>query len=121
MDARSYCNISVLSGVVTDVTIRLLASGDRLATFGVRVPGPGARATSVPVVVFDPPAWLDRVDDDLEVVVIGAAQRRFFKLGTGLTGSNTEVVAQAVLRATDRRRIATALRRASAILEDLAA
>ena len=121
METRPSCNITVLSGVVTDVTVRLLASGDRLATFGVRVPGPATRATSVPVVAFDPPAWLEQLADPADVVVVGAVQRRFFRTGAGATGSNTEIVAGSVLRASEGRRIATAVRRAGAIIEDLAA
>lgn len=120
MTARPLCNLAVLHGIVTDVTVRLLASGDRLATFALRVPGSGERATSAPVVSFTPPLWLEGLEDERAVVVIGYIQRRFFKLASGATGSQTEIVATSVLRTTEHRRVATALRRATAILEDLA-
>jgi hypothetical protein len=105
--------------LVTDVTIRLLGSGDLLATFALRVPGPNARATSVPVVVFDPPAWLESLDTEVEVVVVGVTHRRFYRLGTGATGSATEIVGATVARSSETRKVGAALRRATAILDDL--
>jgi single-strand DNA-binding protein len=90
---------------------KLLPSGGRLATLSVRVPGPGAHATSVPVAVWEPAAWLSEIDVDDPLVVVGRLQRRFFQAG-GATASRVEVVAALVGRGGDRRRLAAAERRA---------
>jgi hypothetical protein len=60
--------------------VRTLQSGRGLATLSVRVHGPATPtagdhdrqpATSVPVAVWDPPAWVDDVDVDAPLVVVG--------------------------------------------------
>src|SRR5262245_47237985 len=62
---------------------RVLESGRRLASLALRTHGPGARATSVPVTVWEPPAWLEDVGAGEELVIVGAVHRRFFKTATG--------------------------------------
>src|SRR5262245_20029597 len=60
-------NLAVLCGVCPNPPdVRVLESGRRLASLALRTHGPNpggaaARATSVPVTVWDPPAWLEAV------------------------------------------------------------
>jgi hypothetical protein len=111
-DAAPGLNLVVLRGTASAPSeTRRLPSGARLATFSLRVPGPGEHATSVPVVLWDPPAWLSEVDVDDPLVVVGHLQRRFFQ-ASGATASRVEVVATLVGRGRDRRRLAAAARRA---------
>jgi single-stranded DNA-binding protein len=113
-------NLVVLRGLVSaPPETRRLPSGGQLATLSVRVPGPtDDRATSAPVAVWDPPAWLAELDVDDPVVVVGRLQRRFFQSG-GATASRVEVVASLVGRGRDRRRLAAAERHATAALGGL--
>jgi single-strand DNA-binding protein len=118
-DACISVNLVVLRGVASaPPETRRLPSGGRLATLSVRVPGPGEHATSVPVALWDPPAWLSEVDVDDPLVVVGRLHRRFFQAG-GATASRVEVVATLIGRGRDRRRLATAERRALDALEGL--
>jgi single-strand DNA-binding protein len=113
-------NLVVLRGVASaPPETRVLRSGRRLATLSVRVHALGPSATSVPVAVWDPPAWVEALDLDDPVVVVGTLRRRFFQTATG-TGSRVEVEASLVGRGNDRRRLDTALRRADEALEGLA-
>ena len=112
-------NLVVLRGVASaPPETRVLRSGRRLATLSVRVHALGPSATSVPVAVWDPPAWVEALDVDDPVVVVGTLRRRFFQTATG-TGSRVEVEASLVGRGNDRRRLDTALRRADEALEGL--
>jgi hypothetical protein len=113
-------NLAVLQGPCSAAPeLRVLESGMRLASFAVRVPG-GAdeRSTSVPVTVWDPPAWLEALDAGVELVVVGRIRRRFYQRPGGV-GSRVDVEASLVGRAHDRRRLEAALRRAVAALEVL--
>ena len=91
--------------------IRVLESGTRLATLAVRCPGSGAddRATSVPVTVWDPPAWVETLDAGDVVVVVGRLRRRFYQRPGGV-GSRVDVEAEldrsGTRPAPDRRRAA---------------
>ena len=76
------------------------------------------RATSVPVTVWDPPAWIDTLEPGEAVVVVGRLRRRFYQRPGGV-GSRVDVEAEMIGRARDRRRIDAALRRALAALEAL--
>jgi hypothetical protein len=99
--------------------VRALESGSRLATFALRCPsGQAGQATSVPVTVWDPPAWLETVEAGDWLVVVGRMRRRFYQRPGGL-GSRVDVEAELVGRARDRRRIDAALRRADAALDVL--
>jgi hypothetical protein len=119
VDALPGVNLVVLRGSASGPPdARTLASGQRLLTFSVRVPGPDAHATSVPVAVREAPAWLSDVDVDDPLVVVGRLQRRFFQ-AAGATASRVEVVAALVGRGGDRRRLASAERRALDALADL--
>ena len=113
-------NLSVLCGPCSTVPeVRVLESGTRLATLAVRCPAGTAgsdRATSVPVTVWDPPAWIETLEPGEAVVVVGRLRRRFYQRPGGV-GSRVDVEADMIGRARDRRRIDAALRRALAALE----
>jgi hypothetical protein len=112
-------NLAVVSGVCSGPPdVRTLESGRRLAALGVRTHGPGAHATSVPVTVWDPPAWIDALDTDEAVVVVGTVNRRFFRTAAGARGAKAEVEASYISR-TSRRGLQTALRKASDALDGL--
>jgi len=105
-------NLVVLRGRVSSPpAVRDLPSGSRLLTLALRVPTSDPSATSVPVAVWEPAAWLETVGPDDELVVTGTVRRRFFRAG-GATGARVEVQAVAIARAGDRRRRAALTRRA---------
>lgn len=112
-------NLAVVAGVCSGPPeVRTLDSGRRLAALGVRTHGPGAHATSVPVTVWDPPAWLEALDVDDAVVVVGTVNRRFFRTAAGARGAKAEVEAAYVSRPSRRGR-QTAFRKASDALDGL--
>ena len=115
-------NLAVLCGPCSGpAEVRVLESGTRLATLAIRCPtGPGAdeRATSVPVTVWDPPAWVETLAAGDAVVVVGRMRRRFYQRPGGV-GSRVDVEAELVGRARDRRRLDAALRKADEALEAL--
>jgi len=93
---------------------RDLTSGSVLLQLDLSTPTEAGVAT-VPVAWFDPPATT-AIDAGDEVVVAGEVRRRFFRSG-GVTQSRTEVVAHRVVRASNRRAVATLLRSASESME----
>jgi single-stranded DNA-binding protein len=115
-------NLGVLCGPCsTAPEVRVLESGTRLATLAVRCPaGPAAdeRSTSVPVTVWNPPAWVDTLEAGEVIVVVGRLRRRFYQRPGGV-GSRVDLEAEYVGRARDRRRIDAALRRALEALDAL--
>lgn len=112
-------NVAVVRGALSGVPeLRVLESGQRLATLAIRTHGADARATSVPVTVWDPPALIAELDEGDEVVVVGAVRRRFFGSVSG-TRSRTEVEATYLARPTPGR-LAVAMRRAADALGGLA-
>lgn len=115
-------NLAVLRGPCSgSAEVRVLASGARLATLAVRGPvGTAAeeRTTSVPVTVWDPPAWIETLAAGDEVVVVGRVRRRFYQRPGGV-GSRVDVEAELIGRARDRRRLDAALRKAGEALEAL--
>jgi single-strand DNA-binding protein len=113
-------NLAVLCGPCSSAPeIRVLGSGARLATFSVRCPGSATVATSIPVSLWDPPAWIESLAPGDDVVVVGRMRRRFFHRAGGV-GSRVDVEAELVGRARDRRRTTAARRRAEDALEELA-
>jgi hypothetical protein len=119
LDDLPAVNLAVLRGLASAPPVRRrLRSGAELTTFSVRVPGPGEDATSVPVAVWEPPAWLSEIDTDDPLVVVGRLQRRFFQTAGG-PGVRVEVVATLVGRGRDRRRLAAAQRQTSDALAGL--
>ena len=113
-------NLSVLRGAISGPPeIRALESGRRIATLAVRTSGGDGRNTSVPVTVWDPPAWVETLEPDEDLLVVGRVRRRFFRTATGGNGSRTDVEADAVAPARDRRRLASLLRRVDRELDHL--
>jgi single-strand DNA-binding protein len=108
-------NLVVLRGVLSrEPEVRALPSGSTLVAYEltVRAEGPDpARAESVPVCWFDPPAAATGFAEGADVVVVGRVRRRFFRAG-GATASRTEVVADRVLPARSSARCREAVGRA---------
>ena len=105
-------NVVALAGRLSRPAVeKVLDSGDRLVALEVTVRADGQKAESVPVVWFGAPASAAGLDVEDAVVVVGRVRRRFFKAGER-TQSRTEVVADAVVPATQRKRVEAALRKA---------
>jgi single-stranded DNA-binding protein len=125
-DGAPGVNLAVLCGPCSGpAEIRVLESGTRLASLAVRCPtgttsraAADERATSVPVTVWDPPAWVETLAAGDVVVVVGRMRRRFYQRPGGV-GSRVDVEAELIGRARDRRRIDAALRKADEALEAL--
>ena len=125
-------NLAVIWGMCSvPPEVRTLESGSRVASLAVRTPpsatpsrrgraagGPGT-ATSVPVTVWDPPAWVESLDAGDAIVVVGSVRRRFFATRNGARGAKAEVEAATIARATDRQ-LEHASTRARAALAALA-
>jgi single-strand DNA-binding protein len=115
-------NVAVLCGACSGpAEVRILESGTRLATLAVRCPagsGSQERATSVPVTVWDPPAWIESLEAGDAVIVVGRVRRRFYQRPGGV-GSRVDLEADVIGRARDRRRIEAVLRRTHEALEVL--
>lgn len=106
-------NLVVLRGTLSrDPEPRALPSGDSLVAYEVTVRPEGgggtARAESVPVAWFDPPAAATALVAGDDVVVVGRVRRRFFRAG-GATASRTEVVAARVVPARAPARVRAAV------------
>ena len=105
-------NVVILHGVLSrPPEERALPSGDRIVAYEVTVRAEGAPAESVPVTWLDPPAKAGTLERGAAVVVTGRVRRRFFRAG-GATASRTEVVADAVIPVSQRKRVAAALEQA---------
>jgi single-strand DNA-binding protein len=113
-------NVSVLRGVISGPPeVRALKSGRRIATLAVRTSAGDGHNTSVPVTVWDPPAWVETLEADDDVLVVGRVRRRFFRTAAGTSGARTDVEAETVARARDRRRLTALLRRVDRELDRL--
>lgn len=102
--AAGLTNVVALRGTIRGVpTQRHLPSGSVVTQFDVATrDGTTSRLVSVPVAWVDPsPTAVAVLVDGTEVVVAGAVERRFFRVG-GATQSRTEVIATTVVPA--RRR-----------------
>ena len=118
-------NLAVVRGRCSSpAEVRVLPSGQVVATLQVTTRAEAeAAARSVPVAVWNPPAWVESLDEGAEVVVVGHVRRRFWRSGAA-TASRVEVEAAAIARGTDKRRVRALTRRAAdalAALEDGAA
>lgn len=110
-------NVTILRGPLSSPPeVRTLPSGCEVADLSVRVPVEG-RSTSVPVTVWDPPAWIGDLDAGAEVLVLGRVRRRFYRTARG-TGSRVAVEAS-VVAPDERRRLPAFVRRVEASLADL--
>jgi len=113
-------NVAVIRGECSrPPEVRILPSGSALALFQVTTRAERGSTTSVPVALWDPPAWIAELGAGDEIVAVGRVRRRFFRGASG-TASRVEVEAAAVARAGDRRRVPGLLRRAQALLDELA-
>lgn len=110
-------NLAVIQGPLSaEPELRTLPSGSEVANLAVRASA-GEHTTSVPVSVWDPPAWLAELATGDEVIVLGAVRRRFYRAGGG-TGSRVDVEATFVGRP-GKRQIGTVARRMEATLAEL--
>lgn len=107
-------NVVLLRGVLSRTPDRrTLASGSELLQLDLSTPTVTGVAT-VPVVWFDPPSSAE-FDLGSEVVVLGEVRRRFFR-AAGSTQSRTEVVADRIIRASNRRGVAGVLSQATRLM-----
>lgn len=110
-------NVSVVVGNLSrPPEHRSLPSGEHVVGFDV-VATEGGRRTSVPVVWRSPPPAASSLDTGVEVMVVGAVERRFFRVA-GATQSRTEVVAASVVPV---RQVAAARRSLAEAVASLAA
>lgn len=99
-------NLSIVRGAASGPPeLRTLPSGRRLATLAVKTHALEPPATSVPVAVWDPPAWLESIDHEDELVVAGCLRRRFYRSATGVLASRVELEASLVGRGSDPRKL----------------
>lgn len=111
-------NVVILRGTLSrPPKVRTLPSGDELAAFEVTTRDGDGPADSVPVVWFSPPARALRLDTGAPVVVVGRVRRRFYRTPSG-THSRTEVLADEVASATQRKRVERLLAGALAAVDD---
>ena len=106
-------NVAVVRGMVANTPIaRELPDGSVVVQFDVAtaidVDGRTVNA-AVPAAWYDPPgSWADVLVADREVLVVGAVQRRFFRVA-GATQSRTEVRVRRVVPCRRRREVSRAL------------
>ena len=115
-------NLAVLRGPCSGPPeVHSLPSGRRLASLAVRVREPDdAKSTSVPVTVWEPPAWVETLAGGEPLVIVGRVRRRFFRTSIGGTGARVDVECDAIAKAGDRRRLDALRRRAETTLDRLA-
>jgi len=119
LDDLPAVNLSVVCGPCSAAPeIRVLESGTRLATLAIRCPTGDDRATSVPVTVWDPPAWVEALEPGDPVVVVGRLRRRFYQRPGGV-GARVDVEADLIGRARERRRLDAAVKKADTALDAL--
>lgn len=111
-------NVVVLRGTLSSPpTVRTLPSGDDLVALEVTTRPPVGPAESVPVSLFGAPPRVRALVAGAEVVVTGRIRRRFFRVGATTT-SRTEVVADAVVPASQRTRATRAVEQALARVQE---
>lgn len=119
-EADPTINLAVLRGVASaPPDLRQLPSGRRLATLSIRTHGLTPPATSIPVAIWDPPAWVETIDTGEAVVAAGALRRRFYRSAGGGLGARVELEAATIGRAGDTRARRRARRLADEWLENL--
>src|SRR5262245_42646874 len=95
VDESPSLNVALLRGRCSSPPeVRVLGSGQTIAQLQVTTRST-EQAVSVPVAVWDPPAWIEALDSGDEVVVVGRVRRRFFRTAAG-TASRVEVDAEYV-------------------------
>lgn len=111
-------NLAVLCGaLVKTPEPRLLSNGRTVWELDLTMRLPDRPATTVPVSWAAPPAGLEpeRWSPGDEVVVVGSVRQRFYRAG-GATVSRTDVLADSVVPARQRKRAAALLAHAVAPL-----
>jgi single-strand DNA-binding protein len=104
-------NVVVLRGTLSrPAERRVLPSGDSLVAYEVTTRDGAGKASTVPVSWPGAPESAELGQAE-EVVVTGTVQRRYFRAG-GATQSRTEVVAEAVVPTSNRRKARQAVERA---------
>jgi single-strand DNA-binding protein len=115
---REALNLAIVRGTVSSPPeVRVLPSDTKLVQLQVTTRLP-EETLSMPVSVWNPAAWVEAVEPGEEIVVVGRVRRRFFRAG-GATASRVELEADFVAKASDRRRVQAAVRRANRALETL--
>jgi single-strand DNA-binding protein len=110
-------NLAVVRGPLSSAPdVRTLPSGAEVANLAVRTPVDGT-STSVPITLWNPPAWITDLDEGDELLVLGAVRRRFYRAGHA-TGSRVDVEASFVARP-GKRQLGAFTRRIQASLGDL--
>jgi single-strand DNA-binding protein len=110
-------NIVLLRGTLSsDPVIRILPSEQRICSLELTTRAPDGPVSSAPVAWADPPDTVDLVKGD-EIVVTGHIHRRFFRTAAGMQ-SRTEVVADQVIRGSDKRRVGLAIKKIAGALND---
>lgn len=110
-------NLVVVRGPLSGAPeVRTLPSGSSVATLGIRSRA-GDRPTSVPVTVWDPPAWMHELAEGDDVIVLGAVRRRFYRAGAS-TGSRVDVESAFIGRA-GKRQVGAVAKRLEAGLDAL--
>ena len=109
-------NVVVLQGKLSRAPEeRVLPSGAWVVAYEVTTRLEDGTASTAPVSWPSAPDGAELLDAGEEVVVVGHVHRRYFRAG-GMTQSRTEVVADTVLPARQRAKVAKVIARAVADL-----
>lgn len=96
-------NVVVLHGTLSRAAERrVLPSGDELVAYEITTRDAEGRADTVPVVWPGAPAMAEWAQGE-QIVVAGRVRRRYYRAG-GATQSRTEVVAERIVPAQQRKR-----------------
>lgn len=119
--AFEFLNLVVVQGrCASPPESRVLDSGRQLASLAVVVRPEGSGATWVPVTVWEPPAWLERLGEGDEILVVGRVRRSFFAVAGGGRSQRVDVEATFVGRPGRRRDRDAARQRLDEALQGLA-
>jgi hypothetical protein len=108
-------NVAIVMGRLSSAPrVTEFESGDVLVRYEVTVLAGDGPADSVPVAWVGPAGKAPPVDLERgeAIVALGRVRRRWFKAGGGPSRSSTEIVADRLVRATDKRKAATLVARA---------
>ncbi|MEY4361417.1 MAG: hypothetical protein RL391_723 [Actinomycetota bacterium] len=111
-------NVVVIKGVLSSPPVwRELSSGSSAVALEVTTEHSDGSKYSVPVTMVDPrrPQDIEVLTTGDEVAAIGHVRRRFFRTGSG-TASRTEVVADELIRPSQRARLQKSLDRVSEVI-----
>jgi len=112
-------NLAVLQGALSKTPEpRLLADGRTIWELDISVRPANGPATTVPVSWAGPPDGLEpsRWASGEELVIVGSVRRRFYRAG-GATVSRTDVLADRVVPARQRKRAAALVADALSVLQ----